>query len=109
MSPIKRLLAGAGILKSGFLASTLVTIYTATINNDLSVQTNQGCIGLSYITSGFPVRDIYIREYKGGECGSVYIEMGHTGIGEIPLLINWLFWSGLVFLIPPVIRKYRRP
>lgn len=107
MKKTKIIFSFIGIAIIGIIISTAITVYTADIG-DHDVLTDKGCYGVDYITSGFPIRDIYIRSYEGGECGVTYIEMGNTYIGQIPFLINWIFWSGLVALLPNMVRKWRK-
>lgn len=96
-----------GVVVLGLITSMLITVYTASIGNN-TVQTNQGCRGVSYIVSGFPVRDIYVHNYNGGECGIEYINKGNTRIGKIPFLLNWIFWSAIIALAPKVLKKLKR-
>ena len=96
----------AGLAISGLILSLAITFTTAQVKS-ASQQTSEGCHGADYIISGFPVRDIYVREYHGGECGLTYIEMGNTGIGKVPLIINWVVWGLLLYMLANRLQQVR--
>ena len=59
------------------------------------------CKNLSYIESGFPIRDVYVRttpdNAEDEECGNpLHVEMGNTYIGLWPFLFNWLFYAAVI-------------
>lgn len=82
----------------------VVTVYTAETGIEES-RLNDNCVSISYIKSGIPVRDVYFESNSGEGCGAKpRIEMGDTGLGTLPFVANWTFYSCILFL---AINKYR--
>ena len=106
MKQVKKLAAIVSIVVLGWIVSFSVTFYTAKVGN-YTAQTDQGCRGTSYIASGFPVRDIYLVNYDGGECGLLTVHQGNTGIRPIPFLLNWIFWSIFIAVVPSVVKRLK--
>ncbi len=77
-----------------FVFNFFVTIYTAQ-SGESKRFTEEGCLGIDYIISGFPIRDVYIKSYNGGECGLSGVRDGFTGIGGLQYTLNWMFWAGI--------------
>ena len=59
------------------------------------------CLQISYIESGFPIRDVHIQSSgnRTVECGNTLrAELGNTSMGLVPFILNWVFYSLVTYL-----------
>lgn len=108
MKHLKKVALVLAILFLSYLSNMAVNVLAANTGTSIVNENKENCNSISYIESGFPIRDVYIEKNIGEACGArPRIEMGDTRIGDIPFVLNWAFYFVLFgYLVARLRRKH---